>query len=168
MSVMEYMLMGLGLLLIYITYFIISRDAQQNKKINSMATVIEELHRQIYTMETQIRQEVDLLSAVDTPISKEEMTMTVERGMQSIAGPVAASLEGVEQNISAFKDDFNKRLHHLEDGMRSLAMPSAVNSMDDAKIIARFKQGAELETIAKELHLSKAEVEFVLKINKIR
>ena len=38
----------------------------------------------------------------------------------------------------------------------------------DEKIISLFKQGVSLETISKELHLSKPEVEFVLKINQIK
>lgn len=168
MSIIEYLLAGLGVMLIYITYFIISRDAQQGKKIHSIATAVEELHHQLYDVETKMKQEIELLSAADTPVSKEVFHHELEQGLQRIAGPVSESLAGVEHNFSAFKDDFDKRLRQLEDGMRSLAMPSSVSSMDDAKIIALFKQGIDLDTIAKELHLSKPEVEFVLKINKIK
>ena len=47
-------------------------------------------------------------------------------------------------------------------------MPSSVHGNDDSKITSLFKQGIMIDTIAKELHLSKAEVEFVLKINQLR
>lgn len=168
MSIIEYLLAVLVIILIYITYFIISRDAQQTKKMRSIATAVEELHHQLFDLEKKMKEEIDLLSVVDTPVSKEELQHELEHGLQRIAGPVSQSLEGIEHDFSAFKADFDKRLHQLEDGMRSLAMPSSVSSMDDAKIIALFKQGVDLDTIAKELHLSKPEVEFVLKINKIR
>jgi len=168
MSIIEYLLIALGLLLIYITYFIIRRDTLQRKKIDSIASALEGTHRQIYALEKKLRQEIDLLSVMDTPVSREEMHLELERGVQRIAEPVAASLQGIEHDVSALRVDFDKRLHQLEDGMRSLAMPSQVSSMDDAKIIALFQRGAEIESIAKELHLSKPEVEFVLKINKIR
>jgi len=168
MSIVEYLLAGLGILLIYITYFIMSRDTQRSKKINSIATAVEELHRQLYTVETKMKQEIELLSAADTPLSKELLHHELEQGLQRIAGPVSQSLEEVERNFSAYKADFDKRLRQLEEGMRSLAMPSSVSGMDDAKIIALFKQGIDLDTIAKELHLSKPEVEFVLKINRIK
>jgi len=40
--------------------------------------------------------------------------------------------------------------------------------MDDARIIALYQQGVDIAGISKELRLSKPEVEFVLKLNKIR
>lgn len=168
MSIIEYLLGALGLLLIYITYFIIKRDTQQRRKIDSIASSVEETHRQIFALEKKMRQEMDLLSNMDTPISREELHLELERSVQRIAEPVAASLEGIEHDVSAMRADLDKRIHQLEDGLRSLSMPSQVSSMDDAKIIKLFKQGSEIESIAKELHLSKPEVEFVLKINKIR
>lgn len=165
---MEYILIGLALLLIYLIYFVISKDAQQSRKIRSIATAVEELHRQLYTTEKKINQQIDQLASLEPPMSRAEIDQKLEKSMYATAAPVAESLEAIEQGFEAFKRDISKRLHHVEDGMRSLSMPSSVSSMDDEKIIALFKQGIPLETIAKELHLSKPEVEFVLKINKIR
>ena len=54
------------------------------------------------------------------------------------------------------------RIHNL------FILPSSVHGNDDSKITSLFKQGVDVDTISKELHLSKAEVEFVLKINQLR
>ena len=164
----EYLLAGLAVLLLYIIYFIISRDAQQTKKISSIAAAVEDLNHQLYRTEKKIKQELDMLAVMDSPVSKEELHSELERGLQRVAKPVAQTLQEIDQGFIKFKTDFNKRLHKVEDGMRNLSMPSSVGSMDDEKIIALFKKGTDLDTIAKKLHLSKPEVEFVLKINKIR
>jgi hypothetical protein len=56
----------------------------------------------------------------------------------------------------------------LESGVKQISIPSSIHGNDDEKIISLFKQGVAIDTIAKELHISKPEIEFVLKINKIK
>ncbi|MEA3372159.1 MAG: hypothetical protein U9Q62_00575 [Campylobacterota bacterium] len=164
----EYILIGLAALMLYLIYVIISKDAQQNRKIRSIATAVEELHRQLYASEKKINQQIDQLASLEPPMSRSEIEQKLEQSSYATAVPVAQSIEEIQRGFDAFKSDITKRLHQVEDGMRSLSMPSSVSNMDDEKIIALFKQGVPLETIAKELHLSKPEVEFVLKINRIR
>lgn len=164
----EYILIGIAVVLLYLIYFIISKDAQQSRKIRAIATAVEELHRQLYSTEQKFNQQIDQLASMEPPMSRTEIEHKLEQGLYATAAPVAQSLEEIQQGFDAFKSDIAKRLHQVEDGMRSLSMPSSVSNMDDEKIIALFKQGVPLETIAKELHLSKPEVEFVLKLNKIR
>ncbi len=168
MITIEYILIGVAVVLLYLIYFIISKDTQQNRRIRSIATAVEELHRQLYATEKKINQQIDQLASLEPPMSRSEIEQKLEQSIYSTAAPVAQSLEEIRHGFDAFKSDITKRLHQVEDGMRTLSMPSSVSSMDDDKIIALFKQGVPLETIAKELHLSKPEVEFVLKINKIR
>jgi orotate phosphoribosyltransferase-like protein len=52
--------------------------------------------------------------------------------------------------------------------VKQITIPSSIHGNDDEKIISLFQQGVSIETISKELHISKPEVEFVLKINKIK
>ena len=49
-----------------------------------------------------------------------------------------------------------------------MLMPKSLTGLDDQKIISLYKQGMDEETIAKELALSKGEVEFALKISKMQ
>ena len=73
-----------------------------------------------------------------------------------------------EQNLADLASAVDNRLSNLEGGIRQIAMPSSVHGNDDSKITSLFKQGIEIDAISKELHLSKAEVEFVLKINQLK
>jgi len=49
-----------------------------------------------------------------------------------------------------------------------MSVPNSVNGNDNDKIISLFKQGISLDTISKELHISKPEVEFILKLNRMK
>ena len=164
----EYLLLGLAALMLFMLYQIYTKDAQHAKQMRSIASSVEELHREFYAMQKQVGKRMDDIAFAEPAMDKEEIGHEVEEEFQRLAGPVAESLQEVERGFAAFKMDVDKRLRQVEERMRSLSMPSSVSGMDDEKIIALFKQGVAIETIAKELRLSKPEVEFVLKINKIR
>jgi hypothetical protein len=82
--------------------------------------------------------------------------------------PIMESLGHIEGTFSAYKEKTENRLRYLEERIRNLSLPSSVSGLDDEKVIGRYNQGLEVDVIAKELRLSKAEVEFVLKINQLR
>jgi len=74
----------------------------------------------------------------------------------------------MQENLDAIDSNIDSRISTVESGVKQISIPSSVHGNDDEKIISLYKQGVSLETIAKELHISKAEAEFVLKINKIK
>ena len=82
--------------------------------------------------------------------------------------PLSHGLKQLQENINAIEVEIDSRVSNLESGVKQISIPSSIHGNDDTKIIALFKQGVTLETISKELHISKPEVEFVLKINKIK
>lgn len=166
--IIEYLLLGLGMLLLLLIYYVYSKDAQQARQIRSIASAVEELHRQLYTTEKKINRRIADIASSEPSVDNEDIHRELEEGMQRIAVPVSQSLQEIQRGFAAYKADIDKRLGLLEGGMRNFSMPSSVGGMDDDKIIALFKQGIDIDTIAKELRLSKPEVEFVLKINKIR
>jgi hypothetical protein len=82
--------------------------------------------------------------------------------------PISQSLKRLEEGIQRIDEHVEARISSLESGVKQISIPASVHGNDDEKIISLYKQGITLETISKELHISKAEVEFVLKINKIK
>lgn len=164
----EYLLIALGLLLLYVIYFVMSKDSQQSRQIRAIANAVEEFNRRLYTVEKNLNERIEAMHAERPEEEHAAGREEVERRLQQIAGQLSHSVSAMEEGIGAFKADVDKRLSHLEEGMRQLSIPASVTGMDDEKIIALYKQGVPLDAIAKELRLSKAEVEFVLKINKIR
>lgn len=162
----EYLMIALGLLMLYMIYFVMSKDAQQSRQIHAIATAVEELNHRLFDLEKELNARLE--AAENSPAEREAFRHDTEQQIRRLAGSLSGSVGAMEEGFSLFKSDMEKRLAHLEEGMRHLTMPSSVSGMDDEKIIALYKQGIAIDAIAKELRLSKAEVEFVLKINKIR
>ena len=82
--------------------------------------------------------------------------------------PLSIGVKRLEETLVNIDEQMNLRIASLENGVKQISIPTSVHGNDDEKIISLFKQGVSLDTISKELHISKAEVEFVLKINKIK
>ena len=96
------------------------------------------------------------------------MEKKMEQELASMAEPIAFSLNEIQSTFSHFKLQMESRIEHVEDGIKSISMPKRLTGLDDQKIISLYKQGMDEETIARELALSKGEVEFALKISKMQ
>lgn len=163
-----YVVFGLILALIYLTYYIVNKEAQGEKNIRSVASVVEELNREIYYLKKEIT-EIQKKIQTDVPrMNDEEVYQEIERSVYDLIRPLSASLKELYETIRAIDEQVETRISSLESGVKQISMPSYVHANDDAKIISLFKQGVSMETISRELNLSKPEVEFVLKINKIK
>ena len=164
----EYLLIALGVLLLYVIYYVLSRDARYTKQIRAIAGAVEESNRRLYRLEKELGERITALGTAHDDDGTDANREALERRVQQVAAQVGHALAGVEEGLGGFKEEMEKRMRHVEEGMRQLTMPSSVTGTDDEKIISLYKQGIPLEAIAKELRVSKTEVEFVLKINKIR
>ncbi len=115
------------------------------------------------------------LSETEKSIENNSQRMTddviyqeIERSVYDMVQPLSHGLKQLQQNINAIEIEIDSRVSSLESGVKQISIPSSIHGNDDEKIISLFKQGVTLDTISKELHISKPEVEFVLKINKIK
>ena len=162
---------AIGAILLFILYYIFSKDSEVTRHIRAIAAAVEDANRQIYLLEKKIHelqnnhqpQEIKLRG-----MSDDEIYAEIERGVYDLTNPLMKKLSMTEQNLSDLASAVDTRLSHLEGGIRQISMPASVHGNDDGKITSLFKQGLGIDAIAKELHLSKAEVEFVLKINQLR
>jgi hypothetical protein len=170
LTTIEIIFIAIGAVLLYILYYIFTKDAEIRRHIRSIAMAVEDVNRQIYLLERKVYelQNNTTFKAPERRMNDEEIYAEIERGVYDLLNPLSKKLSMTEQNLSDLASAVDSRLSHLEGGIRQIAMPSSVHGNDDAKITSLFKQGIDLDTISKELHLSKAEVEFVLKINQLR
>lgn len=163
-----YIVFGLLIALAYLTYYTINKEVQSEKNIRSVASVVEELNREIYYLKKELT-ETQKSIQIDVPrMSDEEIYQEIERSVYDLIRPLSANLKELYEAIRAIDEQVDTRISSLESGVKQISMPSYVHANDDAKIISLFKQGVSMETISRELNLSKPEVEFVLKINKIK
>ena len=165
---LEYIVVGMAAVILYLLYYVYSKDHDYNKNIHSVATVVEELNREIYYLKKNMTDTQKSIQKNSRGLSDEEIYQEIERSVYDMVQPLSIGLKQMQENIVAIDSQVDSRVSSLENGVKQFSIPTSIHGNDDEKIISLFKQGVTLETISKELHISKPEVEFVLKINKIK
>ncbi len=165
---LEYIIAIMGATILYLLYFIFTKDAQYSKNIHFLASTIETINQELFKLNKkniETQKNIDLLPS---RMSDNEIYQEIERGVYDMVKPLSENVVRVEELLKMSESKIDFRLSSLESGVKQISLPSSLHAKDDEKIMQLFNQGLTLETISKELHLSKAEVEFVLKIHKIK
>lgn len=164
----EYLVVAMAAMILYLIYYVFTKDAQYNKNIRSVATVAEELNREIFYLKKKLSDTQKTIKSSSNRMGDEEIYQEVERTVYDMVKPLSIGLKRLEESVQSIDETVNDRISALESGVKQISIPTSIHGNDDEKIISLFKQGVDLETISRELHISKAEVEFVLKINKLK
>ena len=165
---LEYIIVAMAGIILYLIYYVYTKDALYNKNIHSVATVVEELNREIYYLKKNTK-EIQVKSQINSRgMNDEEIYQEIERSVYDLVQPLTQALKQMQHSIEVIDSQVEARIASLESGVKQINIPNSIHANDDEKVISLYKQGVDLETISKELHISKAEVEFVLKINKIK
>ncbi len=164
----EYIVVAMAGMILYLLYYVFTKDSEFHKNIHSVASVVEELNREIFYLKKELKDTKKNISSTNERMSDEDIYAEVERTVYDMVKPLSIGLKKLEDTIISIDGRIDSRISSLENGVKQISIPTSVHGNDDEKIISLFKQGVSLDTISKELHISKAEVEFVLKINKIK
>ncbi len=169
MSINEYFILAIGGIVLLLIYYIVSRDAQQTKQIRVIATAIEKINNQLFNLEKEFNQRLSIIqeNSTDT-MNSADLNYELEVGISEYTTPLKEQISKLADELILTKEQLNKRILPLEGNIKNLSLPSSVTGLDDERIVSLYKQGIGLDAISKELRLSKAEVEFVLKINKLK
>lgn len=165
---LEYVVVAMAGIILYLLYYVFTKDSDYSRNIHSVATVVEELNREIFYLKKKMDETKKSLQHTSRGMSDEEIYQEIERSVYDMVQPLSAALQSVQENLHAIDTQIESRVSSLESGVKQFSIPGSIHGNDDEKIITLYQQGISLDTIAKELHLSKPEVEFVLKINKIK
>jgi len=164
----EYVVALMAAIILYLLYYVFTKDAHYSKNIRSVASVVEELNRELFYLKKKLGETQQNIEENSQRMTDEVIYQEIERSVYDMVQPLSHGLKQLQQNINAIEVEIDSRVSNLESGVKQISIPSSIHGNDDTKIISLFKQGVTLETISKELHISKPEVEFVLKINKIK
>ena len=165
---LEYIIVVMAGIILYLLYYVYSKDAQYSRNMHSIASVIEELNREVFYLKKNTK-EIELKSKVNSKhMSDEEIYQEIERSVYDLVHPLSQAIKQMQDSVDMIEAQVDSRVSNLESGVKQISIPGSMHGNDDEKVIALYKQGISVEEISKELHISKAEVEFVLKINKIK
>jgi hypothetical protein len=164
----EIILIAIAALVLGLIYYSINRENETTAKLRSIAHAVEELHRELYKVDKRLSAEMELIASLQENVAINSNHAHASDNMNEISIPIMESLGHIEGTFSAYKEKTENRLRYLEERIRNLSLPSSISGLDDEKVVSRYNQGMDVDGIAKELRLSKAEVEFVLKINQLR
>ncbi len=162
----ELVLIALAALVLGLIYYTVTKENETNGKFRSIAHAVEELHREVYKIEKRLSTEMEIIASLQESVP--QTSQQHGQDMNELSVPIMESLGHIEGAFGAYKEKTENRLRYLEERIRNLSLPTSISGLDDEKVISRYNQGLEVDLIAKELRLSKAEVEFVLKINQLR
>jgi predicted nucleic acid-binding Zn-ribbon protein len=164
----EYIIVLMAGIILYLLYYVFSKDASYTKNIRSVATVAEELNRELFYLKKKLNETQKSITENSQRMNDSEIYEEIERSVYDMMNPLTQSMQQLQENINLIESEISTRVSHIESGVKQISIPSSVHGNDDSKIISLFKQSVSIETISKELHISKPEVEFVLKINQLK
>ena len=164
----EYIVVAMAGIILYLLYYVYSKDAHYSKNIRSVATVVEELNRELFYLKKNLGETQSSIKENSQRMNDEDIYQEIERSVYDMVQPITVGLQQLQENINAIDSEIGSRITQLESGVKQISIPTSIHGNDDEKILSLFKQGVSEDTISKELHISKPEVEFVLKINKIK
>ena len=165
---LELILIAFGVILFLVMVYSYMRDSENSRQIRFLANTMDNFNKQLFTLERKMENIEAGLKQQLPPVDAKMIEKKMEQELASMAEPIAFSLNEIQSAFSHFKTQMESRIEHVEDGIKSIYMPKSLTGMDDQKIISLYKQGMDEETIARELALSKGEVEFALKISKMQ
>ena len=165
---LEYVVIVMGAIILYLLYYVVTKDARYTKNIRSVASVVEDVNREIYYLKKKLDQTQSNIQSNSQRMNDDEIYQEIERSVYDMVQPLSMAIKQTQNSIDSIEVEIESRISQLESGIKQMSIPSAIHANDDEKIISLFKQGIDIETISKELHISQPEVEFVLKINKIK
>ncbi len=164
----EYIVVIMGGVILYLLYYVYLKDFNNSRNIRSVASVIEDLNREIFYLKRELKEIESAMKKAPSRMSDDEIYQEIERSVYDMVQPLSLALKQMQDNIESIEANTESRITQLENSVKQISIPSSIHGNDDEKIISLFQQGVSIDTIAKELHISKPEVEFVLKINKIK
>lgn len=164
----EYAVVALAVMILYLIYYIFTKDTEASRNIRSIAAVVEDLNREVFYIKKKLEETQNSIENNSQRMNDDEIYQEIERSVYDMTQPLSIALKQMQESVHAIDSQIESRVASLETGVKQISIPSSIHGNDEEKIISLFKQGMSIEDISRDLRVSKAEVEFVLKINKIK
>lgn len=146
----EMLLINVGIVVLFVLIFIFFyvKDSETQRRLARCEKSLDGLNKDIFKLQKMLK---------NAPKSTE-----VEFDFRK-------SLDDIYAIIEKDREYVDNKLTILEERLKENSLyPSSSSNIDDRRIIALFKDGWSIENIARELMITKSEVEFTLKLADIK
>lgn len=147
----EMLLINVGIIVLFVLIFIFFyiKDSESQKRLARCEKSLDALNRDIFKLQKTLKNAPrNAESEFDFRKSLDDIYAIIEKDREYVDNKLTILEERVKEN--------------------SLYPSASSSNIDDRRIIALFKDGWSIENIARELMITKSEVEFTLKLADIK
>lgn len=145
----EMMIINVGIIVLFVLIFIFFyiKDSESQRRLARFEHSLDELNKDLYKLQKALKS----MQSIDP---------------QEIRMDFRKSLDDIYAIIEKDRDYVDNKLSVLEDRLKEYSFypNQSSGNIDDRRIIAMYKDGWSIENIARELMITKSEVEFTLKL----
>lgn len=164
----EVFIVILGVIIILLIVYMYIKEQEINRKFKILATRVDTINRQLFTLSKNLSKEIenhkkDVSIELGSLADNESSRYTIDT---SDIDRVKGAVEQVMYDIDELKA-LSSRVLLLETGMKNALLDRNSSVDKTQQIVGYYKQGYTIEQISRELHISRTEVEFALKLARI-
>lgn len=149
---MAILIVNLALIILFAVVFIFFyvRDSEYQKRLFRYEKSLDDLNKELYKIQKFVKDNANNSSEGD------------------YFNKLKSEFKNIYDTIDKDRKYVDSKIAKIEEKIKaSNVIPSGFGSSDDRKILSMFKDGWSIESIARELRISKSEVEFTLKLAEI-
>ena len=148
------LVINLGIVVIFVLVFVFFyiKDGEVQKRLLRYEKSLDDLNKEIFKIQKFLKS-----NEIESGYSEEsykQLKLDFRNTIDDIYAIIEKDREYVDNKLLLLEDKI-KESHHFS---------GTLGNVDDKRIISMFKDGWSIESIAKELMITKSEVEFTLKL----
>ncbi|MCX2682728.1 hypothetical protein OQH60_01630 [Campylobacter sp. MIT 21-1685] len=155
------------ILFIAILAYMNIKERENNVKIIKLQNAIEDISKELHYFRKELGNKDDNEEDYKFMLLKEQMQILLEKEISAKIIPVLKSLKGMEHIIEEFQNEQQNRILNLEQKTKNMTKLTPNYDNQEQKIVELFKEGKNVEQIAKDLRIGTGKVELVLKFKQL-
>jgi len=151
-----------------IIFFIYLKDKEMNKKLSIYEKAIEDLNKRIFLLE---KNQKKMILSQNTDIEHEikKIENSIKFRVEEAVVPLTKSIKDIQWIVNKFQNEIDSRIENLEVLTKEMnSLISSGDKIDENKIIELYKEGMNIDEIAKMQKISQGKVDLVLKLANLK
>lgn len=153
----------LGSTALFLLVFIFIRDAKFERRFRSYERAIDILNRKNYELDKELKE------TTNSTQFNQKVANAVNEELGQFTQSLIKGLKDIQENNKKFQLSTDERIEKIESKIKEyFTMPSTNPMKDEGSVLRLYKEGYNLDEIAKELRMTVGEIEFILRLNQLK